>query len=300
MNYIELINHFWNAHREYCFSPVEIALYFYLLDVSNGLGWKNPFNHTNTFITGVLGISEKTLITARRNLEEAGLIGFEGGNGRRYSSTYYIKGCNNSTLSGTLFNKRGNKGVLKGSNSSILSGVDIPGNNKQNDTKLNNNLNTGGTTVPQHTPEELNIGDFKPDLLKDGTTTPLEEETTLNGKFEENNDLPKDVKEKKKNCAKKEKTAPAQFQKPTLEEVADYCIERNNDVNPEQWLDFYTSNGWKVGKNPMKDWKAAVRTWERNGINNNSQDNGRKEHPASGLRQSSCGTTSKTGFDGTL
>ena len=50
---------------------------------------------------------------------------------------------------------------------------------------------------------------------------------------------------------------------PTLEEVKAYCSERGNKVDPERWFDYYTSNGWKVGKNPMKDWKAAVRTWER-------------------------------------
>ena len=57
-----------------------------------------------------------------------------------------------------------------------------------------------------------------------------------------------------------------QFKKPTFEEVAAYCEERNNNVDPQRWLDYYTSNGWKVGKNSMKDWKAAVRTWERNGV----------------------------------
>ena len=50
---------------------------------------------------------------------------------------------------------------------------------------------------------------------------------------------------------------------PTLEEVTAYCQERNNNVDPERWFNYYTSNGWKVGRNPMKDWKAAVRTWER-------------------------------------
>lgn len=52
------------------------------------------------------------------------------------------------------------------------------------------------------------------------------------------------------------------FQKPTLEQVKAYCQERNNSVNPEKWLAHYEANGWRVGKNPMKDWKAAVRTWE--------------------------------------
>lgn len=57
------------------------------------------------------------------------------------------------------------------------------------------------------------------------------------------------------------------FTPPTLEDVAAYCRERKNNVDPQRWLDHYTSNGWRVGKNPMKDWKAAVRTWERSGFN---------------------------------
>lgn len=53
------------------------------------------------------------------------------------------------------------------------------------------------------------------------------------------------------------------FRPPTVEEVEAYCIERNNKVDAERFVDYYTANGWKVGKNPMKDWKAAVRNWER-------------------------------------
>ena len=55
------------------------------------------------------------------------------------------------------------------------------------------------------------------------------------------------------------------FTPPTLDEVQAYCIERNNNVDPQHFIDYYTSNGWQVGKNKMKDWRAAVRTWERNG-----------------------------------
>jgi predicted phage replisome organizer len=54
------------------------------------------------------------------------------------------------------------------------------------------------------------------------------------------------------------------FKPPTLEEVQAYCKERNNKVDAERWINHYTSNGWMVGKNKMKDWKAAVRTWEKN------------------------------------
>ena len=58
-------------------------------------------------------------------------------------------------------------------------------------------------------------------------------------------------------------TKRKRFEKPTLSEIEQYCIERNNNVNAEHFFDYYESNGWKVGKNSMKDWKAAVRTWER-------------------------------------
>lgn len=54
------------------------------------------------------------------------------------------------------------------------------------------------------------------------------------------------------------------FIKPTFDEVKEYCAERKNNIDPQHFLDYYESNGWKVGKNAMKDWKAAIRTWERN------------------------------------
>lgn len=53
------------------------------------------------------------------------------------------------------------------------------------------------------------------------------------------------------------------FTPPTVEEVRRYCQERNNKVDPEGFIDFYESKGWFIGKNKMKDWKAAVRNWER-------------------------------------
>lgn len=54
------------------------------------------------------------------------------------------------------------------------------------------------------------------------------------------------------------------FTPPTLEEVRTYCTERKNNVDAERFVDYYESNGWMVGKNRMKSWKAAVRTWEKN------------------------------------
>lgn len=64
------------------------------------------------------------------------------------------------------------------------------------------------------------------------------------------------------------KPATKRFIPPTVEQVREYCLERGNDVDPQRFVDHYTSNGWMVGKNKMKDWKAAVRTWEKNSKGN--------------------------------
>ena len=61
------------------------------------------------------------------------------------------------------------------------------------------------------------------------------------------------------------------FTPPSVEEVTSYCKERQNGIDPEQFIDYYEARGWDLAKGrKMKDWKAAVRTWERNG-NNSSQ-----------------------------
>lgn len=74
----------------------------------------------------------------------------------------------------------------------------------------------------------------------------------------------------KRVIGEKEKT----FKKPTIDEIADYCDERDNNINANEFYDFYESKGWMIGKNKMKDWKACIRTWEkRNNISNLNLDN---------------------------
>lgn len=60
------------------------------------------------------------------------------------------------------------------------------------------------------------------------------------------------------------------FVKPTVEEIRTYCKEIGANINPEQFYDYYESKGWMIGKNKMKDWKAAVRTWKRNSCGNST------------------------------
>lgn len=72
-------------------------------------------------------------------------------------------------------------------------------------------------------------------------------------------------------------TAPQskRFVKPTVEEIVAYCEERHNNVDAQRFYDFYESNGWLIGHNPMKDWRACVRRWEK------SSDAEKKQHGSS-------------------
>ena len=81
MNYIELIRTFWRSHEEHSFSTTEIALYFYLVEVSNICRWKNPFKRNNSKIMADLSISFNTLKNARNKLSQCELISFKSQSG---------------------------------------------------------------------------------------------------------------------------------------------------------------------------------------------------------------------------
>lgn len=126
---------------------------------------------------------------------------------------------------------------------------EIVNNDEKLTTPIENNF---------HTPRK-NI----PDPIENNFHTPMEEN------FYKNNTVINNTINNTVNKGEKRK----RFVPPTLEEVKAYCKERNNKVDPERWLNYYTANGWHVGRNKMKDWKAAVRTWERNsfGFDSNKQ-----------------------------
>lgn len=87
--------------------------------------------------------------------------------------------------------------------------------------------------------------------------------TVTQGNATEEERRKKNKKEdKEKDIADKPQRSP-KFIKPSLEDIKAYCIERNNGIDAELFFNHYESNGWMVGKNPMKDWKASVHTWEK-------------------------------------
>ncbi len=81
------------------------------------------------------------------------------------------------------------------------------------------------------------------------TTDGQQVDTIEEGKKEKNISVPRTTK---------------QFKPPTIEEVSEHCKSRGNSVDAEKFVAYYTANGWRVGKNPMKNWKAAIVTWEKN------------------------------------
>ena len=72
-----------------------------------------------------------------------------------------------------------------------------------------------------------------------------------------------DADAEKETGNKADKPTHTRFAPPTIGQVTEYCTSKGYSVDPERFVDYYTSNGWMVGKNKMKDWKAAVRNWER-------------------------------------
>ena len=94
-----------------------------------------------------------------------------------------------------------------------------------------------------------------------------------NGNSENVRPIPDIIPNKRPNIiSDREGEKAKRFSPPSLEEVKAYCLERGNGIDAQHFIDYYTANGWKVGKKPMKDWKATVRTWERNGINPKKED----------------------------
>ena len=83
----------------------------------------------------------------------------------------------------------------------------------------------------------------------------------------------------KPNQTKRRKERVKRASPPTLEEVKEYCLERSSSVDPDQFVDHYTANGWKQSNgNKICDWQAAVRTWERNGFSSSAAKSGTNEN----------------------
>lgn len=125
--------------------------------------------------------------------------------------------------------------------------------------RINNYLRNDRYKETTHKEEKalLSLGENEEYLLTNGVGIPLV--------YPDKNRIDKNSIEEKEIYKEKESK---KSKKPTLEEIKEYCLERDNNINAEQFLDYYEANGWVQGKGkPIKDWKACIRTWERNKVN---------------------------------
>lgn len=232
MNYIELIRKFWQCNNERPIGPNATALYFYLLNINNSLGWKESFKHSDRYISMQLGISVNSVRTAKNTLKQLALIQWESP-------------------------KKASRG-LEGA--TIYSFRTVSTVNTVPDTVPDTVVGTVVNTVPD---TRTKLNHTKLTINKNTPVSPK-------GEFEqlEETEIQNSVKNEKENTsgsrALPKRKNRESFVKPSMEEIRDYCKKRNNKVSATKFFDYYESNGWKVGKNPMKNWQAAIRTWEQN------------------------------------
>ena len=134
------------------------------------------------------------------------------------------------------------------------------------------------SNVPER--ELLNIRKDKAYTLKENDGVPMIDGIPADNQMDTNgiptvsigkDRLGKDRLDIEGECEKPHSPKRKTFTKPTIDEIQDYCIERNNNVDAQHFYDYYESNGWKVGKNSMKNWQATVRTWEKNSYTNTTK-----------------------------
>lgn len=257
MNYIELINQFWQLRRSVRITSLQADVYFCLLHECNVRGWQNPFEMSNKLLCLTVGIAEPSLVGTRKRLQQLGLIDFAGGKRNIQAPVYRI----NPTLKSNTINFGCPQPYNMDASVEPALHAGQPLNIKLNKTK---NKDAGAEkTFPGKETERKSTQKAKSAMLK--KTNSRTEWVTLTENFQptapcasgqagaSGKNVPASVR----------KCSTQHFTPPTPTEVDAYCRERGNSIDAYQFTDFYASKGWMIGRSAMKDWKAAVRTWER-------------------------------------
>jgi hypothetical protein len=146
---------------------------------------------------------------------------------------------------------------LRGNERFVFAGMksQIDRDTKQYETRCETNRrngSTGGQSKPSEHNQPL------PNTADGYQTPPKEKEKEKAKEKAKGKEKEKEKEKENGDCADK----PRRFTKPMVSEIHDYCRERRNGVDPQRFFDFYEAKGWRVGNQQMKDWQAAVRTWE--------------------------------------
>lgn len=272
MNYIELINRFWQEVEMKDFLPSEACVYFRLLDICNKLGWQNPFSLSNSRAVALMAMNEKTFRAIRDKLGGRGLIEFKKGKKRESAPMYCFP---EKTENGWVFPWGNFLEVKNTVNTTANTPVNTPAYNKTK-TKTNKSPNGDGAA-------------------------PIQTEISLFAEEEKR-------AARKKPKASKDPPPPP----PTLEEVLQYFLSRDADKRLENWeesarrfYDNFNAVDWRDKYNRrIIHWDSRANSWilddekrQKERITPNESEQGDK---FSGRRGTEPTATSRKGFKGTL
>ncbi len=212
--------------------------------------YKAPVTYWNDQLQSILGMSWGRLSRARQKAVNAGWLHYESG-GKGQVGRYWVTIPKQFELVGD--GATDEDFVLQNGDQSGERTGGEPGENRgTSDLSLQNGEANGDLSLQNGEQTQLS--------LQNGEQTG----ERTGGEPGENRGTSADLSTLDLNTTTKKKSARARFTPPTVDEVSAYCEEKGYGISPEKFLDYYASNGWKVGRNPMKDWRAAVRNWSRN------------------------------------
>jgi len=239
-----------------CLGLSLLPLLVFALIFSVTVGGDGSWYGSNSTMAARLGVTRRSLIPVLRKLVDTGMIIKDespSGHAHRYTVSREILTWYKDVV----------KNVHKGCEEcSHLPGnvIHTPCEDSSHNTEairaqIDNTSNIGSTP--------LNVSGDEEEDLSANSSAKLEQLHSIKL------NCARDAKERnncaqKKERAKKASLARPRFVPPTIDEVAAYCGERGNSIDPHKFVDYYTANGWMVGRNSMKDWQAVIRNWERN------------------------------------
>lgn len=218
----------WSFENPEKIKPNHSAMYFFIIEHCNRLGWKSKFGLPTTMTMEAVGI--KSYNTYKKTLDDLvnwGFVEMIEKSKNQYSA---------NIIALSKFNKAHNKALDK----ALMKHA----------TKQSESTQQSIDSIDIQIYKSTNLQESTPKPPQGADLTLKKNEDALNSK---KNEIEKKVPPKKRK----------RFEPPSLQKVQEYCKERSNGVDAWRWYNFYQAKGWLIGKNKMKDWRAAVRTWEK-------------------------------------
>lgn len=271
--------HVWLASHPDMPTPARL-LWFVLMHYNNGCYWKRVFSLSMARLTAATGLSTSAVKRARSVLQEVGRIRYmpcKGGLSTLYEIIPLEEEGIRTACAG--HGGRANEHIIPDSTPMSMDPLNSTTMSVETQKDVSATTLDDVPTAPLDHVREEQCNDVSTILHEEGPTVLQDEprgelQGELQGgqrgghihrqdKTRLDNTKETTVKKGKPEQGKVKKIPKCCFTPPSVAMVRAYCEERSNHIDPEEFVDFYGSKGWMVGKSKMKDWKCAVRNWER-------------------------------------